>query len=89
MENKNVTCVVRKKVVVYYTAITPDGLEIPIRGLDDMSGLVDGQELIGDEINTEEQDKYSDGSYARSYHIEHYLKVSKVGIRDHKINTIL
>lgn len=76
MRNKNISCVVRKKVVEYFVAITPNGEEIEIRGVD-KSNLSDGQILKGAEIYTEVQDKYTDGSYARSYHVEHYLEVNE------------
>lgn len=73
-----VTCRCKEKVIKYWVAITPEGKEIEIRGIA-KKNLKNGMELTGEIIEDEVQDKYTDGSYARSFTIEEWLQVSNGG----------
>lgn len=70
-----VTCRCKEKVIKYWVAITPEGKEIEIRGIA-KKNLKNGMKLTGEIMVDEVQDKYTDGSYARSFTIEEWLQVS-------------
>lgn len=69
-----VTCRCKEKVIKYWVAITPEGKEIEIRGIA-KKNLKNGMKLTGEIMEDEKQDKYADGSYARSFTIEEWLQV--------------
>ena len=69
-----VTCRCKEKVIRYWVAITPEGKEIEIRGIA-KKNLKNGMKLTGEIFKDEVQDKYEDGSYARSFTIEEWFQV--------------
>ena len=71
---ETIKCIVKKIVIERFVAITPDGKEIEIRGIDKKK-IIDGMSIEGHFHSKEIQDKYSDGSYARSYHTDEWLQV--------------
>ena len=70
-----VTCRCKEVVIKYWVAVTPDGREVDIRGIEN-DNLKDGMELTGILMEDTVQHQYEDGSYARSYSIDEWLQVS-------------
>ena len=73
-EIKTITCIVKKKKVEYWVAVTPNGKKVEIRGISE-NDLYEGMQLIGVLHEDYVQQKYSDGSYSRDTTIEEYLEV--------------
>ena len=74
MKTENIKAVAKEIVIRYWVAVLPDGKEVEIRGINKKK-LKEGMELTGDYIETDEQNKYEDGTYARSYSVIEYLQV--------------
>jgi len=70
------SAICKERVIRYWVAVLPDGREVEIRGIKEKK-LKDGMELKGDLIETTEQNKYTDGTYSRSYTVIEYLQVKK------------
>lgn len=71
---KKIKYKVKKKKVEYWVAFDPDGNEFRIKGID-QDKLIDGMELEGEIQSNETQDRYADGSFARSVSVDTYLLV--------------
>lgn len=74
--NAPLSAVAKLNVVEYWTAILADGEEIRIKKEDALKlGLKDGQSIEGLIKEDYFQDRYEDGSYARSYNHEKWFEV--------------
>jgi hypothetical protein len=74
--NAPLSAVAKLNVVEYWTAVLADGEEISIRKEDALKlGLKDGQSIKGLVEEDYFQDRFEDGSYARSYSHEKWFEV--------------
>lgn len=74
--NALLSAVAKRHVVEYWTAVLDDGEEISIRKEDALKlELKDGQSIKGLVEEDYVQNRYEDGSYARSYSVDKWFEV--------------
>ena len=74
--NALLSAVAKRNIVEYWTAALPNGDVVPIKLIDAQKlGLKDGQLIKGSIVETTEQHRHADGTYARSYSVDRSFKV--------------
>ena len=70
-----VTCRCKRVIVEYFVAVTSNGDEVEIRGID-KEELKHDMELTGELNEDYKQQQYENGEWSRSYKIDKWLQVS-------------